>query len=184
MRIAVLGDIHGNINALKKATENAEKQGVDFILSTGDLVDTEENAFEIMSFCKIKKILSVRGNHDDMVGYSKKIDKEIREYYQNLPFDIELKVHNRKIKIFHGSKKRIEEYIFEDSEIFNEYLEDSLENDIIICGHTHIAHISEKNNVYVINPGSISLPHKSGHEPTYLIMNIFENQFSAQLIKF
>ncbi len=40
MRIAVLGDIHGNINALKKATENAEKQGVDFILSTGDLVDT------------------------------------------------------------------------------------------------------------------------------------------------
>ena len=70
------------------------------------------------------------------------------------------------------------------SEIFNEYLEDSLENDIIICGHTHIAHISEKNNVYVINPGPISLPRKSGHEPTYLIMNIFENQFSAQLIKF
>ena len=53
---------------MKKATENAEKQGVDLILSTGDLVDTEENAFEIMSFCKDKKIFSVRGNHDDMVG--------------------------------------------------------------------------------------------------------------------
>ena len=47
-----------------------------------------------MSFCKDKKIFSVRGNHDDMVGYSKKIDKEIREYYQNLPFDIIKKINS------------------------------------------------------------------------------------------
>ena len=50
MRIAVLGDIHGNINALKKATENAEKQGVDFILSTGDLVDTIQTLKHFISY--------------------------------------------------------------------------------------------------------------------------------------
>ena len=48
------------------------------------------------------------------------------------------------------------------------------ENDILINGHTHRSNMYKENNIYYINPGSISLP-KSDYGPTYLVLE--DNKF-------
>ena len=38
MKFAVIGDIHGNIYALKAVYKDIQNKNIDFIISTGDLV--------------------------------------------------------------------------------------------------------------------------------------------------
>ncbi|NLK44807.1 MAG: phosphodiesterase, partial [Tissierellia bacterium] len=54
--------------------------------------------------------------------------------------------------------------------IFNENNMPKLaDGDVMIYGHTHIPKADRKDNIYIINPGSITLP-KEGNPHTYGIL--------------
>ena len=47
--------------------------------------------------------------------------------------------------------------------------------DICIFGHTHRPTLFKKNNVTMMNPGSIAYPRQIGKKPTYGLIEIDEN---------
>ena len=44
--------------------------------------------------------------------------------------------------------------------------------DIVICGHTHRPMIEKKDNLILVNPGSLGYPRQIGRKPTYVLMTI------------
>lgn len=182
MKIAVIGDIHGEINCLEYALIDVNKKHADIIFSTGDLVDTQENAKEIISICKENKIISVKGNHDEMTSKGDKCDKESRIYLANLPLSFNFSLFDYNIQIIHGSLNKNTEYMFEDSKLTLDYLNNADKNSILICGHTHIPYIKEKNSAFVMNPGSVSRPKLPETKPSYIFIEITAENFRYETI--
>jgi len=79
MRIAIISDIHGNIEALSAVMEDIHRKSVDKIVCLGDIVGYGTNPNEcvetIMSNCDF----CVKGNHDAAI-FDQQIAKEFNEH--------------------------------------------------------------------------------------------------------
>ena len=64
MRIAVIADIHANLEALQAVLERIHRLKVDEIVCLGDIVGYNANPNECVDIVRKEKILSVLGNHD------------------------------------------------------------------------------------------------------------------------
>ena len=163
MKIFVMSDIHGSSFYLKKALEAFEKEKADYILILGDelyhgprnplpLEYDPKKVVEMLNPLK-NKIMAVRGNCDS------EVDQMLLQYPIMGDYST-IFLNGKRIYCTHGHIYNKENLPNIDSE------------DILIYGHTHIP-LAEKNskNMYILNPGSISLP-KENNPNSY---GIFEN---------
>ena len=72
MKYAILGDIHGNLEALNVVLEYAKSEGVEKYICIGDVVGYNANPHECLEIIrKLDPIAIVKGNHDDYVSNGK-----------------------------------------------------------------------------------------------------------------
>ncbi len=108
MRIAVISDIHANIEALEKTAELIKKQGVDTIVCLGDIVGYGANPNECLKLVRELTPHVLLGNHDEAAIDTSKTEyfnpfariaaewthheltEEHREYIGKLPYILEL----------------------------------------------------------------------------------------------
>ncbi len=64
MRYAVIGDIHGNLEALQAVLEDVDEQGVDEILCVGDVVGYGADPEACLELMAERSSALVSGNHD------------------------------------------------------------------------------------------------------------------------
>lgn len=68
MRIAVLSDIHGNLDALEAVLADVERIGVDAVHSLGDIVGYGPNPGACVEIVQARAAVSLLGNHDAAVA--------------------------------------------------------------------------------------------------------------------
>lgn len=68
MKIIALGDIHGNLPALEACWRQAEEDGYDLILHTGNVVGYGPFPDECVEFLAERRVAGVRGNFDENIG--------------------------------------------------------------------------------------------------------------------
>ena len=206
MKLAIIGDIHGNIYALNSVLKHIQSKNVDFIVSTGDLVGYMPYPNEVINTLRESKVLVVQGNHDEYIGSAKKIstseiealsDEEIqkvasgkftkwiitdenREYLRNLPKYLKLQVGNLKLIAVHGSPRNISEYMYEDEEILRE-IGELTEEDIIVSGHTHIPYCKKINDKTFINVGSVGKPKDKDSRSSYIILEVKDEEINCSI---
>ena len=131
MKIAVISDIHSNLEAFHAVFNQMGK--VDQILCLGDFVGYEARPNEVIEFAKQLKMVSVMGNHDyasltnDTSGFNpyatmaahythQHLSKESREFLANLPIKSKIKIKGYTFCLFHGSPEDpLNEYIFPET---------------------------------------------------------------------
>jgi len=74
MRIAAIGDIHGNLDNLQELYRRLEYESIDAIYHLGDIIDRGPQVYEVLQFCMEKKLKGVMGNHEGAL-ISKHFDK-------------------------------------------------------------------------------------------------------------
>jgi predicted phosphodiesterase len=95
MKIAILSDIHANLQALKAVLEDCKKQGVGEYWLLGDYIDYGANPIECLELLSaLNAKYAVGGNHDaGLFGYTAKINDDYvdytREIYKQNPQDFE-----------------------------------------------------------------------------------------------
>jgi predicted phosphodiesterase len=68
MRIAVLSDIHGNLEALREVLADLDRRGVDRTVSLGDNVGYGPAPEAVVRILRERRIPSVQGNHEWALG--------------------------------------------------------------------------------------------------------------------
>lgn len=160
MKIFFISDIHGSIYYLKRAFENYEKEKAENIVILGDELyhgarndlPKEYNPKEVTKFLNEykEKIIAVRGNCDS------EVDEMVLDYPMMDTFSTIL-YEGRRIFLTHGH-------------IYNENNMPKLSSgDVFIYGHTHIPVAKKIQDIFVINPGSITLP-KEGNPHSYGVL--------------
>lgn len=64
MRYGILGDIHSNLSALGAVLEAMDEDGVERILSVGDVVGYGAAPIETIEILREREVIVVKGNHD------------------------------------------------------------------------------------------------------------------------
>ena len=167
MCIAIISDIHANLPALEAVWKDIQKQKPDNVFCLGDLVNFAGWDNEVIDFIRGKNITSLRGNHDEGIGfgcdtfnYSYKteaqhqfgiasiemlrtaITDDNKKFLQTLPFSLKLTykfpLHHLTIALVHGSVFSNNDYIFSNAKEEDLLMMlDEMDADILLMGHTH-----------------------------------------------
>ncbi len=75
MRIAVLSDVHANLEALTAALDRVDALGADHLVCLGDVVGYGPSPAEVLEVIRARADLVVLGNHDAAVATGNEIDR-------------------------------------------------------------------------------------------------------------
>ena len=166
MKYLVLSDIHGISKYLDKFEEIIINEKPDKIILLGDLFYhgfTKEYEYSLEDQAKIYNkykdiIVGIRGNCDTS------LDEELLEF----PL-------NQYVRMVINDKY----YFFTHGHIYNMTNVPAM-CDVLVYGHYHTGFIRNRENIYYINPGSLSLP-RGGTVNSYLV--IIDNQVVLKNIR-
>ncbi|MDD3435672.1 MAG: metallophosphoesterase family protein [Candidatus Gastranaerophilales bacterium] len=205
MKVAVISDIHGNMQALEVVLVDIEKEKCEKILCLGDLAMAgSEPVRAIQAIKKLydeDKLELIQGNTDEMIGSYAEFGEEVKSkfpimgnalendvqiipedlkiFLKNLPKQLELGIEGVKILLVHGSPRSNSENISPDLPI--EKVEEMIaqtDAEVIFCGHTHIpCGYQARTKQTVINVGSVGRPFTPNPQACYVIVNFFHGTF-------
>ena len=66
-RLAIISDIHANLEAFEETLKHIASQGADEIICLGDIVGYNANPAECIALCRENQIFCLMGNHDAAV---------------------------------------------------------------------------------------------------------------------
>lgn len=207
MKIGLISDIHGNLLALKEVLKDIESKNIHEIYCLGDLVGYGPCPNEVINMIKERDIPTVQGNYDEKVtkdfdrtsSKNNQIDSltikeqillwtqdnisiENMKWLESLSEKIEFEVEGKKVLLVHGSPRKNNEYLYEDSTELNE-IGDIIDVDIMACGHTHTAYHKVVNGIHMINPGTVGRPKSGKPNITYMILNITEQNIDTEIVE-
>ncbi|MBF8983208.1 metallophosphoesterase family protein [Lutibacter sp. B2] len=207
MKIAIITDIHSNIFALEAVLKDIENKGIDMIYCLGDLVGYGPFPNEVIHLIKEKNISTIQGNYDQSVGEGLfacgcdyKDDKvmalgtkslywsqenttdENKKWLKELPKKIEFEVKGQKILLVHGSPRKNNEYLYENSKELEE-IANIIDADIMVCGHTHKPFHKQVKGIHMINSGSVGKPKHGNPNATYMIIDVNIDDIKTKMVE-
>lgn len=169
MKIGIISDTHGDLEAVKRAFEFFKN--TDLLIHCGDifyhgLFNMIKETYDPLKLSAIinsikKPVIFARGNCDsevDQIALDFAILDPVRFFFYKDNF----------LYIHHGDKKQDEDLL---------KLREKFRFNYVISGHTHVPRIEEKDGLFFINPGSPSLP-KGGFPPTIAVMDLENNDIN------
>lgn len=179
--IAVISDIHGNLEALKSVLEDIKKRNIEKIICLGDIIAKGSNQKECLELIKENCQIVLRGNCDEFFSLDIDINKfneteqkriiwnhgkitdEDREYLLNLPLSHEMYISGRLVRFFHATPEKINGFVGNIDRIEKSYslflpsqnTESQNKADVVVYGHIHTAYLQKIYNRTIINTGSV-----------------------------
>jgi predicted phosphodiesterase len=198
MRIAILSDIHSNLEALEAALKYIDENNVDKIFCLGDIVGYGPNPNECVEIITDVCERIIIGNHDHAVlgltsieyfndfakisttWTAKKISAENRDCLAGLEFTFQ----NDQYTLVHATPSEPAQwhYILSENDAYHEF--SSFEQHVCFIGHSHFPIVFskkgfsrekklklEKRNKYIVNVGSIGQPRDGNPKTCFCIYN-------------
>jgi diadenosine tetraphosphatase ApaH/serine/threonine PP2A family protein phosphatase len=154
MRLAIVSDIHSNLEALEAVAAQIRQEGVDAVLNLGDLVGYNASPNECLELLAGEKWLNLAGNHDlalleperaegfNIIAHQalmwsrEQLRSEFRQFLQDLPLTQELGGH---YLACHGTPTNPDTYIayhFQGKRVFK-LMTQQARLKVCFFGHTH-----------------------------------------------
>ena len=186
VKVALVADIHGNLDALNAVLADADRSGLTIFLNAGDAVGFGIYPSQVLRVLRSARFLSAVGNVDletlEALRNSKntvELDSEIKElsptdivYLESLPNELRLEIAGKRILVTHGTPDSVDEHIYPDSP--EERLREIAAKgsaDVIITGHSHTPMNRVIDGVTFINPGSVGRPVNGVPKAEYAVLS-------------
>jgi putative phosphoesterase len=180
-RVAALYDVHGNLPALEAVLAEVEREGVDAIVSGGDVVAGPFPA-ECAELLRRGDALCLRGNADRQIIGSpetatarwcaERLPGDLRAWIAGWEETIALDVEGLgTVHFCHGSPRRDEEILTEATpdDLVAEIVADT-DAAVVVCGHTHHQFDRRIGDKRVVNAGSVGLPYEGKRGAYWLLL--------------
>lgn len=135
MKIAIIGDMHGHLQALQMALTEIRRLDIDRLVNMGDIVNGSEESDACVDLLRAEECISIRGNHDEYP--SAHISPNNAEWLRSLPTTVTLE----NWVFTHINHREKQEYIKDEISAWNCF--DETEHQFMCVGHTHIAALYE-----------------------------------------
>ena len=206
MKVAILSDIHGNMQALESVMADIKENNCEKVFCLGDLAMAGPEPTKVINFVKSQSNWTViQGNTDKMIAdFTPEILKntekafpvmghaladdvlflsdDAKNFLKNLSHQKELNVDGVKVLLVHGSPRCNNEDILPGMPL--EQIEEMIKNvdaDLIFCGHTHVpAGYQTNTKQTVVNVGSVGRPMTKDAKSCYCIANFENGSFSIE----
>ena len=182
--VAVVTDIHGNLPALEAALAAIDERGIERIYCGGDLVGYGPRPNEVCALIEDRGIPTIYGNYDYAIArdmddcgcaYVTQHDRDLgqqsvawtlehtdarsKQFMRALPFDLRFELGGARVRLVHGSPRKVNEYLFEDKPARTfERIAAGADCDVLVFGHTHKPWVHEYGGVQFVNCGSVGKP--------------------------
>ena len=205
MKIAVISDIHGNMEAIEAVMDDISKKSCNKIFILGDYAMAGPEPSDAVEYFMKRKdnpvFKMIQGNTDLMIATytdelyeglkekapimaeALKSDVEIlnpveKDFLKNLPIQLEIVEGGVKFLLVHGSPRKNNEDILPDTPLQEvERMLLNVKADVILCGHTHIpCGFQTSTRQTVVNVGSIGRPFTPEPKACYLIITVENGQ--------
>ncbi len=209
-RVAVITDIHGNLPALEAALERIDRLDVESIYCGGDLVGYGPWPNEVCDLIQERGISTIYGNYDYAIGrdeedcmcaYPNQHDRELgqlsvywtlehtnrasKDYMRRLPFDLRFELGGRRVRLVHGSPRKVNEYLFEDKPAKTfERIAAGSDCDVLVFGHTHKPWVHEYGGVLFVNCGSVGKPKDGNPRGGFAVLEASGDGVEARIERF
>lgn len=204
-RIAVLADVHGNVPAFRAALADLDRQRVDEVLLGGDLVGRGPQGSRVVALARERGWRAIRGNHEDYLLQFRRgeIPAEWRHdaawsaarwmaaeledydvpYLESLPLSLRAE-SIAAVRLVHGTPASNCDGIgpwTSDDRMLAHLTE--IEEDVLVCAHTHRPLDRRFPTGRVINVGSVGLPFNRDRRAQYMILEERDGEIEAELRK-
>lgn len=198
MRIAIISDIHANLEALTKALQIIDEQKPDEIICLGDVVGYGPDPNSCVDIIRDRSKVVLMGNHDYAVTHTEatenfnpvakeavfwtrdRISPDNLEYLSALPYTHK----NENLCFVHSTPFEPENwhYVFTWNDAISQF--DHFEEKICFIGHSHVPQIYyndtsvpmalelSKQSKYLINVGSIGQPRDGNPRLSFGILDL------------
>jgi len=200
MRIAVIGDIHANLPALRATIDDVARIGADAVYCVGDVVGRGPHPNEVVEELRRLAIPTVQGNWDEAVGMDRDqtgsswasweaetegnasmrwtaevMTEENRAWLRQLPATLRVSLGGRSACFFHGSPLRANEYLWADrpSRVFARIASDEAD-DLFCFGHTHEAWHRVVGQAHFVATGSVGCGTEGDARARYAVIYVGE----------
>lgn len=205
-RVTIFGDIHGNLPALEAGLADIEAHDPTPLYCLGDLVGYGTFPNKVIEVIRERNVPTLMGNYDQGVGnssddcgcaYTSKEAEALGKrsiawtnqnttddnkiFLTQLTSQILLQLNGLRIRLVHGSPRKINEYLYEDRpDATMERLLDMAEADVLVCGHTHIPyHRILPSGRHVVNAGSVGKPKDGNSQACYVVLETIGNDLGV-----
>jgi len=158
MKILIVSDTHGHNSDLEKVLSKIAP--IDALIHCGD-VEGQEEHIEAIAGCPT---YIVSGNND---------------YFSHLDREKEFTIAGYRILLIHGHNYGVTmttERILEEGR--------GRQANIVMFGHTHRPCLEQYEDITLLNPGSLSYPRQQGRRPSFMIMEIDQDNNVHYTTKF
>jgi len=176
----VIGDVHAEHQRLAETLAFLERQGVETIICTGDIVDGSGRPDSCVKLLLDHNVQVVRGNHDRWIVEDKarhipdahmlgELSEQTAEYLANLPGQIDIDTVAGRLLLCHGIADNdlrkvwpgTQRMPIERSHELDGLIADN-EYRYVINGHMHFKTIIHFHDLTLINAGTITGQHWPG----------------------
>ena len=213
-KVAVIADVHSNLQALEKVIKEIEKHSVDEIWFLGDAVGYGGNPDEVCEIIKEKCSIIIAGNHDNAVCRNRSMDnfsytaqKAILRTQKLLSREntkwlcsLENNFQVEDTMLVHDALSDEDKYITNHYKVRQEHLLMDEQNiQILLCGHSHLAFFSDENYFnlssesqiipfskerMIINPGSVGQPRDKNPNASFIIIDFNKKNIQYHRVKY
>jgi predicted phosphodiesterase len=196
LKIIVLGDIHANLPALRRALEEADAEGYDRVFHAGDLVGFGPHPNEVVDLIGSRGIEGVRGDHDEVIAAGEdalrapmldaaltdlaaatlrwtreRASLKTRRFLMDLPFEARLSDGLMSVALYHANPFDLRTYVLPDAA--DARLEECASGsgaEVTVVAHGHLPFQRELFRAWVAGAGSVGAPRDDDPRGCYLVI--------------
>jgi putative phosphoesterase len=186
MKLAIIADIHSNLQALNAVMREIERAKIDQVVCAGDIGGYGANPNECCHIVRDAVAHAVLGNHDisalmknttGMNPYAaiasrwtaSALEERSQEFLRSLEIESKFEAGDMKVAMYHGSVGSAIEYVYEDD--INEDIVRSSGGDLLILGHTHVPYVKDFGSMMAVNPGSVGQPRDGDPRASFTVLD-------------
>lgn len=198
MRLAVISDLHANLEATRTVLEDIRRRGAMRVYCLGDLVNYGPDPGAVVDLVRSAAVPCVMGNHDWSLGNALspgnvpiapgrdvdlerasyawtagRLTEDHRAFLRQLPHLRREEVAKRTLALMHATPSSLTDYVGPGapSEAWETLVREAA-GDIVLLGHTHVPFVARHGPALVCGVGSVGRPIDGNPAACYALVEI------------
>ena len=160
MKLLIASDIHGSAYYCRKLLDTYEKERAQRMILLGDILYHGPRNDLPAEYAPKQVIDMLNGRKDEIYAVRGNCEAEVDQMVLEFPVMADYMV------LFSGEKAI---YATHGHVYHENHLPPMKPGDALLHGHTHVLRADKKDGLWILNPGSVSIP-KEGNPPTYAVL--------------